>query len=73
MESGILWLYISQCLLVRQRIKQLMLVYSMPKKQFCCSGLTLSERKMSTSTSQLETEIIFNLLCLTADPGFVSP
>ena len=31
------------------------------KMQFCCNGLTLSEqRKISTSTSQLETKIIFN-------------
>ena len=41
------------------------------KMQFCCNGLTLSERKISTSTSALETEIIFNLLSLTADPGVV--
>ena len=27
-----------------------------------CNGLTLLERKISTSTSALETEIIFNLL-----------
>ena len=32
-----------------------------------CNGLTLLERKVSTSTSALETEIIFNLLRLTAD------
>ena len=32
-----------------------------------CNGLTLLERKISTSTSVLETEIIFNLLSLTAD------
>ena len=32
-----------------------------------CNGLTLLERKVSTSTSALETEIIFNLLSLTAD------
>ena len=30
------------------------------KMQFCCNGLTLSERKISTSTSPLETNIIFN-------------
>ena len=28
--------------------------------QFCCNGLTLSGRKISTSTYQLETEIIFS-------------
>ena len=32
-----------------------------------CNGLTLLERKISTSTSALETEIIFNLLSLTAE------
>ena len=32
-----------------------------------CKGLTLLERKISTSTSALETKIIFNLLSLTAD------
>ena len=32
-----------------------------------CNGLTLLERKISTSTSALETEIIFELLSLTAD------
>ena len=32
-----------------------------------CNGLTLLERKISISTSALETEIIFNLLSLTAD------
>ena len=32
-----------------------------------CNGLTLLERKISTTTSALETEIIFNLLSLTAD------
>ena len=32
-----------------------------------CNSLTLLERKISTSTSALETEIIFNLLRLTAD------
>ena len=32
-----------------------------------CNGLTPLERKISTSTSALETEIIFNLLSLTAD------
>ena len=32
-----------------------------------CNGLTLLERKVSTSTSALETEIIFNLLSLIAD------
>ena len=32
-----------------------------------CNGLTLLERKISTFTSALETEIIFNLLILTAD------
>ena len=32
-----------------------------------CNGLTLLERKISTSASALETEIIFNLLSLTAD------
>ena len=31
------------------------------------NGLTLLERKISTSTSALVTEIIFNLLSLTAD------
>ena len=31
------------------------------------NGLTMLERKISTSTSALETEIIFNLLSLTAD------
>ena len=35
------------------------------KLQFCCNGLTLSERKISTSASALETEIIFYLLSLT--------
>ena len=32
-----------------------------------CNGLTLLERKISTSTSALETEIIFKLLSLIAD------
>ena len=32
-----------------------------------CNVLTLLERKISTSTSALETEIIFNLLSLTAE------
>ena len=32
-----------------------------------CNGLTLLERKISTSTSALETKIIFNLLSLTAE------
>ena len=32
-----------------------------------CNGLTLLERKISKSTSVLETKIIFNLLSLTAD------
>ena len=32
-----------------------------------CNGLTLLERKISTSTSALETEIVFNLLSLTAE------
>ena len=32
-----------------------------------CNGLTLLERKISTSTSALDTEIIFNLLSLTAE------
>ena len=32
-----------------------------------CKGLTLLERKISTSTSALETEILFNLLSLTAE------
>ena len=32
-----------------------------------CNGFTLLERKISTSTSALETEIIFSLLSLTAD------
>ena len=32
-----------------------------------CNGLTLIESKISTSTSALETEIIFNLLSLTAE------
>ena len=32
-----------------------------------CNGLTLLKRKISTSTSALETEIIFNLLNLTAE------
>ena len=32
-----------------------------------CNGLTLLERKISTSTSALETEIIFNRLSLTAE------
>ena len=32
-----------------------------------CNSLTLLERKITTSTSALETEIIFNLLSLTAD------
>ena len=40
--------------------------------QICGNCLTLSERKISTSTSTLETEIIFNLLSLNADPGAVS-
>ena len=34
--------------------------------------LTLSERKILTFISALETKIIFNLLNLTADPGVVS-
>ena len=32
-----------------------------------CNGLTLLERKLSASTSALETKIIFNLLSLTAE------
>ena len=32
-----------------------------------CNGLTLLERKISNSTSALETEIIFKLLSLSAD------
>ena len=32
-----------------------------------CKGLALLERKISTSTSALETEIIFNLLSLIAE------
>ena len=32
-----------------------------------CNGLTLLERKISTSTFALETDILFNLLSLTAD------
>ena len=32
-----------------------------------CNGLTLLERNISTSTSALETEIIFKLLSLTAE------
>ena len=32
-----------------------------------CNGLTLLERKISTSTSALETEIKFNLLSLTEE------
>ena len=32
-----------------------------------CNGLTLLERKISTSTSALEPEIIFNLLSLTEE------
>ena len=32
-----------------------------------CNGLTLLERKISTSTFALETKIIFNLLSLTAE------
>ena len=40
--------------------------------QFCCNSLTLSEGKISTSTSPLETESIFNILSLTRDPGVVS-
>ena len=39
------------------------------KMQFCCNCLTLSERKILTSTSPLETEIMFNLLSVTAYPG----
>ena len=35
-----------------------------------CHCLTLLERKISTSTPALETEIIFNLLSLTADIYF---
>ena len=42
------------------------------KMQFCCNGLTLSEGKISTSTFPLETEVIFHLVSLTADPGVVS-
>ena len=42
------------------------------KMQFCCNCLTLSERKISTSTSPLDTKSIFNLLSLTADSGVVS-
>ena len=35
------------------------------KMQFCSNGLTLSEqRKISTSTSPLETKIIFNIKAL---------
>ena len=32
-----------------------------------CKGLTILERNISTSTSALEAEIIFNLLSLTAE------
>ena len=32
-----------------------------------CNGLTLLERKISTSTFALETKILFNLLSLTAE------
>ena len=32
-----------------------------------CNGLTLLERRLSTSAFALETEIIFNLLSLTAE------
>ena len=53
--SGILWLYSAQCLLVREKTV----------------GASRLERKISTSTSPLETEIIFNLLSLTVDPGVV--
>ena len=38
--------------------RQLMLVFPMPKYIFC-NGLTMSEGKISTSTSPLETKIIF--------------
>ena len=37
------------------------------KSRIDCNGLTLVLRKISTSTSALETKIIFNLLSLTAE------
>ena len=58
---GILGLYSANCLLVRQRRKKTVDA-SLPnvKMQSRCNSLTLSERKISTFTSPLETEIIFN-------------
>ena len=69
---SIAWLCSAQCLLVRQRQKTVGASLLNAKSQFCCNGLTLSEGKISTSTSPLETETIFNLLSLPADPGVVS-
>ena len=51
----ILWLYSAQCLLVRSKKKTTTVDASLRNVQmhFCCNGLTLSERKISTSTSPL--------------------
>ena len=63
-----------QCTLFTSEIKKKKVNPSFPgaKMQFLCNCLTLSERKISTSTSPLEPKIIFNQLCLTAVPGGVS-
>ena len=53
---GILCLYCVHCLLVRQN-KTVGASLPNAKMQFCCNGLTLSERKFSTSTRN---QIIFN-------------
>ena len=57
---GILWLYSAYCLLVRQIKKTVDASLPNFKMQFCCNGLTLSERKISTLTSPIETKILFN-------------
>ena len=55
---GILWLWSAHCLLVRHKTVDASLPNA--KMQFCCNGLTLSERKISNSTSPLETKIVLN-------------
>ena len=55
---GILWLYSAQRLLVIYREKTVNASLLNAKVQFCCNCLTLSEKKISTSTSPLETQSI---------------
>ena len=58
---GILWLLSAHCLLVRQRKKTAdASLEPNAKMHFYCNGSTLSEIKISTSTSPLEAKIIFN-------------